>query len=103
MQFVAAALVIILAIMTTAAYAADAFAPAGTKATRRVDYVYESTGKNRSANLVAELAAQPATVMPTVQAIDNAQIAELQGKSDKAQLVAKQMAPMMAGVEEIMA
>lgn len=79
MQFVSAALVIMLAVMTAAAYAADAFAPVGTKATLSVDYVYESAGKKRSAILVAELAAQPATAMPTVQAIDAAQMAELQG------------------------
>ncbi len=117
MQFVSAALVIMLAVMTTAAYAAEAFAPAGAKATLSVDYVYESVGKKRSegmydpyewrvkrsANLVAELAAQPATAMPTLQPIDSAQMAELQGKSDKAQSVATQMAPMMAGVEKIMA
>ena len=117
MRFISAALVIMLAVMTTTAYAADAFAPAGAKATLSVDYVYESAGKKssegmydpyewrvkRSATLVAELAAQPATAMPTVQAIDAAQMAELQGKSDKAQSVATQMAPMMAGVEEIMA
>ena len=91
MQFVSAALVIMLAVMTTAAYAADAFAPAGTKATLSVDYVYESAGTKRSegmydpyewhvkrsATLVAELAAQSATAMPTVQAIDAAQMAEL--------------------------
>ena len=117
MQFVSAALVIMLAVMTTAAYAAEAFAPAGAKATLSVDYVYESVGKKRSegmydpyewrvkrsATLVAELAAQPATAMPTLQPIDSAQMAELQGKSDKAQSVATQMAPMMAGVEKIMA
>ena len=79
MQFVSAALVIMLAVMTAAAYAADAIAPVGTKATLSVDYVYESAGKKRSAILVAELAAQPATAMPTVQAIDAAQMAELQG------------------------
>ena len=36
------------AVMTPAAYAADAFAPAGAKATLSVDYVYESAGKTRS-------------------------------------------------------
>ena len=117
MQFVSAALVITLAVMTTATYAADAFAPAGAKATLSVDYVYESAGTKRSegmydpyewrvkrsANLVAELAAQPATAMPTLQAIDASQMAELKGKSNKAQSVATQMAPMMAGAEKIMA
>ena len=117
MQFVSAALVIMLAVMTTAAYAADAFAPAGAKATLSVDYVYESTGKKssegmydpyewrvkRSASLVAALAAQPPTAMPTVQSINASQMATLKGKSDKAQAVATQMAPMMANAEKIMA
>jgi hypothetical protein len=117
MQFISAASVIMLAVMTTAAYAADAFAPAGTKATLSVDYVYESTGKKRSegmydpyewrvkrsANMVAELAAQPATAMPTLQAIDASQMAELKGMSDKAESAATQMAPMMADAEKIMA
>ena len=112
MRFVSAAL-----LMTPAAHAADAFAPAGAKATLSVDYVYESAGKKssegmydpyewrveRSANLVAELAAQPTTAMPTVQAIDASQMAELKGKSQKAESVATQMAPMMADAEKIMA
>jgi len=117
MQFVSAVLVITLAVLTTAAYAADAFAPAGSKATLSVDYIYESAGKKRSegmydpyewrvkrsANLVAELAAQPATAMPTLQAIDASQMAELKGKRDKAKSVSTQMAPMMADVQKIMA
>jgi hypothetical protein len=103
--------------MATAADAADSFAPAGARATLSVDYVYESAGQKRSegmydpyewrvkrsANLVAELASQPATAMPTVQAIDASQMAELKGKSDKAESVATQMAPMMADVQKIMA
>ena len=112
-----AAVVITVAVETMAAYASDAFAPAGAKATLSVDYVYESAGKKRSegmydpyewrvkrsANLVAELAAQPVTAMPTVQAIDASQKAELKGKSDKAQSVATQMAPMTADVQKMMA
>ena len=105
------------AIMMPAAHAADAFAPAGAKATLTIDYVYESAGKKRSegmydpyewqvrrsVNLVAELAAQPATAMPTVQAIDASQMAALKDKSNKAQDVGTQMAPMMADVQKIMA
>jgi len=116
MQLVSAALAIALAVMTTAAGAAD-FAPAGAKATLSVDYVYESAGKKRSegmydpyewrvkrsANLVADLAAQPATAMPTVQAISASQMGELQGQSRKAQAVATQMEPMMADVQKIIA
>lgn len=117
MQCVSGTLVIMLAVMTTAAYAADAFAPAGAKATLSVDYVYESAGQKRregegysqewrvkrSVNLAAELVAQPATAMPTVQAINESQMAELKGKSDKAKSVATQMAPMMSDVEKIIA
>lgn len=110
-------LCVCLAAACTATLAADALAPAGAKATLSVDYVYESAGKKRSegmydphewrvkrsVNLVAELAAQPATAMPTVQAIDASQMAELKGKTEKAQSVATQMAPMMADVEKVMA
>ena len=99
------------------ARAADVLVPAGAKATLSVDYIYESSGKKRSegmydpyewrvkrnASLTAELAAQPATAMPTVQAIDASQMASLKGKSDKAQAVATKMAPMMADVQKIMA
>jgi hypothetical protein len=112
-----AVLVATLSVMTTSGYAADAFAPAGTKATLNVDYIYESSGVTRSegmydpyewrvkrsANLVVELAAQPATAMPTVQAIDVAQTAELQSTSKKAQAVSTEMEPMMADVQKIMA
>jgi len=79
--------------------------------------IYESAGKKssegmydphewrvkRSVSLVADLAAQATTAMPTLQAIDAAQTAELKSKSDKAQAVATQMAPMMADAEKIMA
>ncbi len=116
LRIVSAALVLTLAVITIT-YATDAFAPAGTKATLSVDYVYESAGKKssegmydpyqwrvkRSANLVAELVAQPATAMPTVQAIDAGQMAGLESLSGQAQSVATQMAPMIADVEKIMA
>jgi hypothetical protein len=117
MQFMSAALAITLAVMTTAAHAAEAFAPAGAKATLSVDYVYESAGRKssegmydpyewrvkHSVSFVVDLAAQATTAMPTLQAIDAAQTAELKSKSDKAQAVATQMAPMMADVQKIMA
>jgi hypothetical protein len=116
-RFLFATLVMTLAVMTTPAHAADTFAPVGAKATLTVDYVYESAGKKssegmydpyewnvkRSATLVADLAAQGTTAMPTLQAIDAAQTAALKGKSDKAQAIATQMAPMMADVQKIMA
>jgi hypothetical protein len=116
-RFLATTLLMALAAMAPAAHAADAFAPAGTKATLSVDYVYESAGRKSSegmydpyewrvkhtASLVADLAAQAATAMPTLQAIDAAQTTELKNKSEKAQAVATQMAPMMEDVQKIMA
>jgi hypothetical protein len=110
-----AALAISLA-LTTAAFAADAFSPAKSKATLSVDYVYESAGRKssegmydpyewkvkRSASLVAVLAAEAPTAMPTVQPINASQMAALKGKSEKAQAVTKQMAPMMADVQKIL-
>lgn len=113
----ALAVAMLLPAMTPAALAADVMAPAGTRATLSVDYLYESAGRKssqgmydpyewrvkRSANLVASLAAHPATAMPTVQAIDAAQMAALEGKADKARAVATQMAPMLADVQKIMA
>ena len=105
----------IFAVCTTV-HAAD-FASPGSKAVLSVDYTYESAGSKKSegmydpyqwrvkrnASLTAELAAQPATAMPTVQAIDASQMASLQGKSDKAQAAATKMAPMMADAQAIMA
>ncbi|HUQ24919.1 MAG TPA: hypothetical protein VM140_04555 [Burkholderiales bacterium] len=107
----------VAATMMPAADAADAFAPAGAKATLTVDYVYESTGKKRSEgmydpyewrvkrtlNLVAELAAQPVSALPTVQAVDASQMAALKDKTRRAQAVQTDMAPVMADVEKIMA
>jgi hypothetical protein len=101
--------------MTTAAYAADGFAPAGAKATLSVEYVYESAGKKssegmydpyewrvkRSASLVADLAAQTATAMPTMQALDTSQTAELKGKEATAKSAQKKMEPLMADVQKI--
>jgi hypothetical protein len=57
----------------------------------------------RSVNLVADLVAQAATALPTVQAIDAAQMAELKDKGVKTQSVATKMAPMMASAQAIMA
>jgi len=110
-------LVACLAASCAASHAADVLVPAGAKATLSVEYVYESSGKKRSegmydpyewrvkrnASLTAELAAQPATAMPTVQPIDASQMAALQGKADKAQAVTTKMAPMMADAQQIVA
>jgi hypothetical protein len=98
-------------------HAADVFAPPGAKATLTVEYLYESSGRKksegaydpyewrvkRSVILSADLAAQPPTAMPTVQAIDSAQMASLQGKTAKAQAIGTSMAPMMADAQQIMA
>lgn len=108
-------LALCLAGACTASLAADAFAPVGAKATLSVEYLYESADKKqdkydlyewrvkRGASLVVELVAQSAQAMPTVQAIDASQMAELKGMSGKAQSVHTQMAPMMADVQKIMA
>ncbi len=110
-------LAVSLAAISSAPRAAERFAPVGAKATLSVDYLYASSGSKKSegmydpyqwrvkrnASLTAELAAQPATAMPTVQVIEASQMASLKGKADKAQAVATKMAPMMADVEKVMA
>lgn len=99
------------------AQAAGPFAPAGAKAVLTVDYLYASSGRKssqgmydpyewrvkRSLSMEAQLAAQAPTVMPTVQAIDAAQMAALEGQSRKMQGVATSMAPMQQGVEKALA
>jgi hypothetical protein len=106
-----------LALASTAAPAADAFAPAGAKATLSVDYLYESRGSQRSegmydpyewrvkrrVNLLAELVAQPATALPTMQPLDAAQSAHLKSVHDKAQTAVAKITPMMASAEAIVA
>lgn len=113
----AGAAALCLAGLGAAAWAADAWASAGAKATLSVDYLYESAGQKRSegmydpyqwrvkrsVSLVADLAAQAPTPMPTLQALDAAQTAQLKSMGDKSQAVATKMAPMMADAEKIMA
>lgn len=110
-------LTLVLAAACGTASAAEPFAPPGARARLSVEYLYESSGKKHSeglydpyewrverlASLTAELAAQAPTAMPTVQAIDAAQLAQLSAKPAKARAVADKMAPMMAGAEAIMA
>ncbi|PTL35480.1 hypothetical protein CLG94_09425 [Candidatus Methylomirabilis limnetica] len=115
MQLVSAALVIMLAVMTTAIHTAYAFAPAGAKATLSVDYVYESVGKKqdindlrewrskRSVSLVADLASQSPTPLPTMQALDAAQTAELDKQAGQMGKMVTEMAPMTADIGKIMA
>lgn len=106
----------ILAIIP-AVQGAEPFASPGAKALLTVDYLYDSTGRKssqgmydpyewrvkRNLTLEAQLAAQAPTAMPTVQAIDGAQMAQLHGKQAKAQSVATQMAPMQMDIQKIMA
>jgi hypothetical protein len=106
-----------LAPASTAALAADAFAPAGAKATLSVEYLYESSGSKRSegmydpyewrvkrsANLLAELLAQPASAVPALQAFDAALTARLKSEREKGQAAAAKIAPMMASAEAIVA
>jgi len=113
----AGATVLCLAGLGAAAWAADTFAPPAARATLTVDYAYESAGQKRSqglydpyewrvkrsVSLVADLAAQAPTAMPTLQALDAAQTAQLKSLNDKSQGAANKMAPMMADVEKIMA
>jgi len=103
-----------LACLGAAAWAADALAPAGTKATLSADYVYESAGKTqdshalqqwrvkRIVSLTAQLAAQAPSALPQTQALDAGQLAELENKGNKAQAIATQMAPMMSDAHSIM-
>ena len=102
--------------MTVAANAAtDALAPPGAKATMTVDYLYTANGKKttgsdefhewkvrRSVNIVAELVAQKPTAVGT-QGMDAEQTATLNKQVAQANKSAKQMAPMMAGAEAIVA
>ena len=100
---------------TPGARAAEPFAAAGAKATLTVDYRYESSGRQqdsadlhewrveRSIQVSADLAAQKPAPAPQLQAPDAAYMAEQRRKTEKAEVLAGQMAPMMADVEKILA
>jgi len=106
----------IFAVLAAPAFAADTLVPEGTKATLSVDYVYESKGSHKSegmydpyqwqvkrtASLVANLSAQAATALPTMQALDAEQTAGLEAKTEQIQSAAQQFEPMMADIEKIM-
>ncbi len=100
------------------AHAADVFAPAGTKGTLSVAYLYESAGQakgnggiydpytwrvKREFSLATTLVAQPGTPLPTMQKLDAAQTADLQSKQKKLQGAATQMAPLVDDIEKIIA
>jgi len=101
-----------------AIHAAD-FAPVGAKATLSVEYRYESSGVvngspdrvyhvrewrvRRSADVVAELVAQKPQPLSSTQAMEPAQLAKVQQQQAQAQKAAKQMAPMMADAQAVVA
>lgn len=104
-----------IAVCGSAAGAADAFAPAGTKATLTVDYRYESAGKQRSegqydpyewkvrrnAQLVAQLSAGAPKPLPAVHTIETAQIENMKSKAAKAEAIGTRMAPSMDAAMKI--
>jgi hypothetical protein len=108
---------LVLLLGCAAAHAAPPFAPVGARAVLTVDYLYESAGRKsenggydpyewkvkRNLSMEAQLAAQAPLAMPTVQPMDAAQVASLEGKAKKAQEIAAPMAPMMADAQKIMA
>lgn len=106
------------ALAAAAAHAAD-FAPVGAKATLSVTYRFESAGVvngspdrvyhvrewrvKRSAEVVAELAAQKPQPLSTMHAMEAGQLAKVQQQQAQAQKAAKQMAPMMADAQAVVA
>jgi hypothetical protein len=103
------------ATLATAIDAADAFAPVGAKATLSVEYRFEAAGRTqdkydlrewrvkRGADVVAELVAQKPQPLPAMQPLQAGQAAKIQQQQAQAQKAAKQMAPMMADVQAIIA
>lgn len=100
------------------AWGAD-FAPVGAKATLSVEYRFESSGSikgspdrvyhvrewrvTRSAHVVAELDAKKPQPLSTMQAPEAGQLAKVQQQQAQAQKAAKQMAPMMADAQAVVA
>lgn len=97
------------------ALAAPAFAPNGAPAVLTVEYSYVANGKTqtkydlhewhvrRSANLEAQLVAKPPTSLPAMHSLDAKQKADMASKQARGQAAAKDMAPMMASAEQMMA
>ncbi len=110
-----------LALLATAAGAAHAadFAPVGTKATLSVEYRFVAKGQDppskdkvylvrewnvtHSADVVAVLVATKPQPLPGVHPIEAQQQAKLRHQQAQAQKHAAQSAPMMAGVQAIIA
>jgi hypothetical protein len=100
------------------AWGAD-FAPVGAKATLSVTYRFESAGSvkgspdgvyqlrewrvARSAQVVAELDAKKPQPLSTMQAPEAGQMAKLQQQQAQAQKASKQMAPLMADAQAVVA
>ncbi|HEX6017915.1 MAG TPA: hypothetical protein VFZ28_07430 [Burkholderiaceae bacterium] len=96
------------------AWASD-FAAPGAKATLSVTYRFESAGKKqdkydlhewtvkRHAELSAEMVAKKPAALPALQPLDGAQTAKLQQQQAQIGKAHKQMAPMMASAEAVMA
>ena len=106
----------LITLLANTALAQD-FAAEGSTATLTVVYSYESAGSHssegmydpydwkvkRSVNLVVNLSAQQPTALPSLQAMDAAQMAELEDKTRQAEALAADMQPMVASAESIMA
>lgn len=103
-----------LAMLAWPTAAAD-FAPKGAKAQLSVEYSFESVGRKadkydsrdwrvrRLLKLSADLVAKAPASMSQGNAPDAKQMARIGQQQAQAQKMATQMAPMMAGVEQIMA
>ncbi|MCA0174875.1 MAG: hypothetical protein LCH73_01085 [Proteobacteria bacterium] len=104
-----------LAAAAAPALAAPAFAPTGAPAVLTVEYSYVADGKTqtkydlhewrvrRSATLEARLAAKAPTSLPAMHSLDAGQKADMASKQARGQAAAKDMAPMMASAEQVMA
>jgi hypothetical protein len=94
---------------------ADLLASQGAKGTLSVEYVYESAGKtqdvndlhewrvNRTVKMSADMVAEGVQPLPSMQALDAAQSADLKNKQSHAMSAAQNMAPMMGDVQAIVA
>lgn len=108
------ALAFAIGCLAAPAHAAD-FAPVGAKATLTVEYRFEAKGRKqdkhdlhewavkRDTELVAELQAKKPAPMPVLQPPEAAQMAKIGQQQAQMQKAHKQMAPMMAGAEAIVA
>ncbi len=96
------------------AFAAD-FAPAGTKATLSVEYIYESAGKRssegmydpyqwqvkRTVNITADLVSKAPAPNGGLKPPDAEEIAQLKGKAEKTKAISKKLAPTITSMEQI--